>query len=789
MNTNYEDAEQRRTTGCGLFASRKRKFGLVPELLPQPNDMKKNSSLLGTLLVVLAMLPAACSRTPAEREARFLQRGKDLVAKKDYSRAAIEFQNAAKIMPKDAEPVYQLALLALERRDLRSAIPLLNKATALNPHHAGAQLKLATLMLTSADPATVQAAGDRIAAVVAQAPADPEALDTLALSDLRMGKLDDALDHLRQALDKAPEHFRSALSLAKLQMSRNDLDGAEATLQKLNAAAPNSAPAMLALAEFYIAARKNGEAERQINRVLGVDPKNGSALRLLAAIQVEGGRVVEAEQTYLRLAQLPDNQYRPLHAVFLYRNGKADQAIAELEKLNRQDPADRGVRRILVGAYLEHGGLPKAQQLLADALKKNPKDVDAHRLRARLHLMQGKPAEAESDLNQVLHFEPNAADAHYYLASVYNLRGAPLRQRQELNQTLRLQPGLLAARTQLVRLMINQGEAQAASTLLDEAPSQQKGALPYLLARNWVLLALDRKDEVRKNLDAVLAQLRPLQFLYQDALLRVLLKDYSGAQASLKEILDRNPESGPSIDLLAGTFAAQGAPHRSLEVVRQYAYARPQSANLRFLLGLWLVKTGDREQARKAFLEAENISPDFVPARMARAELDLGDGKAADVLQSLAPVLASHPENTQVRSLLAAAEAKNGNTAAAIGHYRAIVASDSSDAGAWNNLAYYLAAENPAEAAGYARKALELRPNDATTQDTMGWVCYRKGEYSEAVRYFKDSVAKQSTPIRQFHLALAYAKTGEPVKARENMDAALKQDPKLAVTEAAWVAK
>src|SRR6516225_2591049 len=112
---------------------------------------------------VAAILLTGCSRSPAEREARFLQRGKDLVAKSDFARAAIEFQNAAKVMPKDAEPVYQLALLALERRDLRGAVLLLHRATELDPHHAGAQLKLATLMLTSSDDKVVQGGQERIA--------------------------------------------------------------------------------------------------------------------------------------------------------------------------------------------------------------------------------------------------------------------------------------------------------------------------------------------------------------------------------------------------------------------------------------------------------------------------------------------------------------------------------------------------------------------------------------------------------------------------------------------------
>lgn len=44
-------------------------------------------------------LLAGCARSPEEKEARFLKRGQVLAAKKDYSRALLEFQNAVRATP------------------------------------------------------------------------------------------------------------------------------------------------------------------------------------------------------------------------------------------------------------------------------------------------------------------------------------------------------------------------------------------------------------------------------------------------------------------------------------------------------------------------------------------------------------------------------------------------------------------------------------------------------------------------------------------------------------------
>jgi hypothetical protein len=48
----------------------------------------------------------------------------------------------------------------------------------------------------------------------------------------------------------------------------------------------------------------------------------------LAAIQVAGNRMDEAEQTYRQAATVPGAEFKPVHALFLYRTGKRDAALA-----------------------------------------------------------------------------------------------------------------------------------------------------------------------------------------------------------------------------------------------------------------------------------------------------------------------------------------------------------------------------------------------------------------------------------------------------------------------------
>ncbi|HXJ43473.1 MAG TPA: tetratricopeptide repeat protein, partial [Bryobacteraceae bacterium] len=145
-----------------------------------------------------------CFLSTQQKEARFLDLGKQQYAKKDYARAIIEFRNAARIAPSDAEAYYQLGLAYAANNDPLSAYISFKKATELNPKHTEAQLKLAALMMFSGKKAMREDAEQRVRNVVGAEPASAEALNLLAFSELRLGEEENAIGHLQQALSKFP---------------------------------------------------------------------------------------------------------------------------------------------------------------------------------------------------------------------------------------------------------------------------------------------------------------------------------------------------------------------------------------------------------------------------------------------------------------------------------------------------------------------------------------------------------------------------------------------------------
>src|SRR5262245_64040825 len=101
-------------------------------------------------LCIGAGLPA-CSRSPQDKEARSLKRGAALFERKDYARAILEFQNAVKVMPKDAEAHYQLGMAYLASNNVQAAASAFYRATSLNSKHADAQKQFSRLIVGSSD--------------------------------------------------------------------------------------------------------------------------------------------------------------------------------------------------------------------------------------------------------------------------------------------------------------------------------------------------------------------------------------------------------------------------------------------------------------------------------------------------------------------------------------------------------------------------------------------------------------------------------------------------------------
>lgn len=739
--------------------------------------MKRKLSLL--CLPMLVTVFAGCMQSPEVKSARYIAAGKKQMEKHDAGRAILEFHNAVQAAPRNPEAYYELGIAYLEARDFRSALASFHKVLEFDPKHVGAKLRIAQMMAETSNNGLLQEAKGELQLLLQGASPTSEILDTLAMTEMKLGDTGSAVEILERALSQFPAELGTYVMLAQAKARQKDLPGAEQTLKNAAGALPKSTDAHRILAELYMAQRRFPDAESELRLAIGLDSRSGAALLDLARLQVTAGRKQEAEQSFRQLAGLEG--HKPIYGIFLFQDGRRDEAVRELERVVRENPQDRNARTYLLSAYQALSRAADIDRVLAEALKKNPKDTDALLKRAEVLGQRGQYDKAETDLNTVLKSNPNTAEAQYLRARLYKQRGANLLYRQELGETLRLHPALLPVRIELAQDFMAGKDGKAALDTLDAALPSQKSATALIVARNWALWTKGDLAEMRKGIDEGLARQRNADFLIQDALWKFRSGNPAAAQPPLREALNLDPSNLLAFQVLNGTYVSQKNASMALEQVKQYAARVPKSAPVQNFLGQLLLANGDLAQARAVLTAAKTAAPQSAELDLSLIQADYVEQKYDDARARLQRVLAANPKQPTAGLWLGFLELKRGNHQAAIEHFRKALDSDPDDAMAGNDLAYELAehTNNLDEALKYAQHAVELAPNQPAFADTLGWILYRKGMYPSAVPYLKQATTDPKDAVARYHLAMAYAKAGDRQRSVATLQAALKLNPGL----------
>jgi Tfp pilus assembly protein PilF len=279
----------------------------------------------------------------------------------------------------------------------------------------------------------------------------------------------------------------------------------------------------------------------------------------------------------------------------------------------------------------------------------------------------------------------------------------------------------------------------------------------------------------------MLALGRNPEVVLQLAFTQFMGREYAAAKTSLEEVLRSRPEDVRALELLMRTYAAEKQPDKALQKLAGYAAQKPENVGVQRFYAQSLNSSGKRTDAEKVLEKIMVLNPHTVDLTLDLAQLEAADGKLDAARRHLTDVLPSDTPEGSAHVQLAEVEIAAGNYAAAVELYRKAVQMNSRNVRALNNLAYLLCdfKQEPDEALKYAEQAKELSPENSFTDDTLGWTYYHKGLYSMAVRHLESANARESTARRKYHLAMAYAKAGDPKKGAQTLAAALRMDPSL----------
>lgn len=605
----------------------------------------------------------------------------------------------------------------------------------------------------------------------------PELLLIGGLAHHGLNQVEKAGAYLGDFLAVEPTHVGARKLLASIKLAQGDVRDAIALLEPARKAAPQDAQVLTLLASAHMARREYALASGYLDEALklsggAANVESAAGFNLLASGQTQDGlkhlqRAFEKDPGQARAGLvLATNQLA---------RGNAKAAIATAEKVLQREPKNPVALNLLGHARLAAGDRKGARAAFDAAAAADPGVLAARINLARLDLLERNPDGARARLNAALKEHPQNAALAYELAVVEARAG-------RTEDAIR---GLEKARA------LDRRNVAAAALLID------------LYARTK---APDKALEVAKGLDAALPENVDAQVALGRAYL--VLGDPRAAQAALAratrlagygaarqteigrlQLAAGNPDGAVySLDkALSGAPAYLPAQALMTEVEigrREYAKAEARARAIvakhpRRAVGYRLQADIARERGRTgealAGYRTAHAKEPATESAIRAYEAELRYGSAPKAAAFMEDWVRTHPDDVLALRALADGYLTAKNLTAARGRYEALLKRQSNDAYAHNNYANVLLLLGDRGALQAAERGYALAPQDASIQDTLGWVLVQRGELERGLRHLREARLREpQNPEIRYHLAAALARAGRTAEARDELEQALR---------------
>jgi len=414
----------------------------------------------------------------------------------------------------------------------------------------------------------------------------------LAESQVKQGKISDAIINYQNALKAKPEDGEIHLKFARAEVENRNILRALALMSRAVDLLPANLAAKAELAELCLF-----QYAADANRPAALYEK---AVQMVVVLKEKDPNSFDTQRLSGQLALI---------------DRKFDEAITLLRAADGQRPFDTRVVMPLANAYFAAGRNEEGEALLSAILGKSPAFEPAYELLYTRYVTTNRQAQAEALLQSKADKNPNIPRFRVQLAGHY-LAGGQKEQGEAVLASLRDTPaaaydiGVLflrlrdldRARLEFERgLKADQSRAIDCHKQLSEIYSIQ-GKLPEALAEAKAALAIAPEDlEARRLRSSVLLDMNPPQDL------DTVIADYT---AQIKERDSR-------------IFQYQ--------LGRAYRYK------------------GDRAKARAHFEKAATGATPYLAAKVAMAELSAEIGQYEESLRYIDEILQADPRNVRAR--------------------------------------------------------------------------------------------------------------------------------------------
>ena len=353
--------------------------------------------------------------------------------------------------------------------------------------------------------------------------------------------------------------------------------------------------------------------------------------------------------------------------------------------------------------------------------------------------------------------------------SVVDRRNGVERADTLLTDALKLDPNLDAATMLLAEVKIGKGIPAAAVDLLTRLVKEQ----PQMAQAHYLLAAAYLAQQKASDALAVYRKMTELfpwdaQPSFNMGNILLAQRQLPAARQAFQKAVEISPNSLPVIERLVDIDIAEQQYAPAMDLIQKQIDRDPKLAQAWALRGKIYLAQRDYTHAEADLSKAIELDPKLEPAYLLLTQLYVATNKQD---QAIANLNAFVEKNKDVAALmqLGLLQESLKHFDAARDAYEQVLSVNPNFAAALNNLAMIYSEHlgQPEKAYDLAKKAVEIAPNEPHLADTLGWISFKKGDYSDAVRLLQDSAAKlPDSPEIQYHVGMAHYMLGQDGPAR-----------------------
>ena len=797
------DPETRSARATDLLANAHRRFFKIPPLVA------------ASLAVALLAL-AACT-SPEQRAQSYLDHGKQLADQGQLDKAALEYRNALQLKPDLVPAIYALGVIAEKKGDYKSAMGSFRDVADRDVKNVDARVHLGQMLVAAGQLDSALKYADEAYAL---APERPDVLALKAAVALKLGDAKSAVDYAQSALKAAPGDLNALMVLAAERLKAKDpkaalafLDqasgandrnvalqlfrlaalqalkddaGVEGVLKKLAQYYPSDIGFRDALAKWYISKGRKDDAEAVLRSFAAANPKNIQAeLAVVSFLRSQKGNEAATAELQAQIDKGGDTfPFQIALAQLTIASGKVSEATDFLNKLieTTTDAKNKTAARVLLARLLvTQKDWAGAGKLADTVLAEDAHNVDGLAVRAAIRMNNGKVDDAITDLRTALNQAPQSAPLILLLADAYERNSnfdLANDQYAKAVQIAKFTPGVALAYAQF---LLRYGKADQAERVLTESRSRapNNAQVLTLLAR----LKLDRKDWV--GAQEIADALRKLNSTADNSTADQIVagalsgqQKYDEALTVLQSAQSDTDLTGSPMAALVRAYVAAGKADAAAQFLQSVLKSSPDNQLAQVLMASLDALNKKPAEAEAAYRAAIAAKPDAPLGYLALIQYYAGTGRLDEAEQTAKDGLAHAPGNAQLQLQLAGILERAGKYSDAINLYETMIKADPRSTVIANNLASLLSdyGTDP----GRLDRALEIASRFRTSDvpqfvDTLGWVYYLKGDYTQALTLLKTSADRMpGVAAAQYHLGMTYKALGQDALAQASLEHAVK---------------